>query len=774
MSRLVVFRTAVLLLFVVLASRLWNLQFAQGQSLASEATAHTRQTVFERPLRGEIYARDRKTRLAESLPSYTIAVRPNQLPSLDAERQRIFARLDDLLRITDTLVLSPTEELRYVPGLREGIESVAGPLPDTVFDTPILSMTVPVSRSVEALNVTQRFTTTLLFHSPTQVRVESADLPAYQTIAVSTTRSLDLARVVKENGVSLPGIVVERDYQRSYPRTAEVLSLAHLLGYIGPVDQCDIMRNNPPKSWEALYSKDAQSKCGLADSDLPRDDSNLRYMLTDRNGKDGLERTYEQVLRGRLGQYQVDVDVHQRQVSERRVMRPNEPGENLVLTLDFDLQKKTEEILRKWIDTAELRRQRMPPPARPGQPDKRAYSPIKAGVAIVLDANTGRVRAMVSWPAFDNNIFNRPRSEQEVKPLYNGRYPQAINQSIAGLFPPGSTWKQVSAAAALENGVITPETRIHDPGVLFVKNQYFETNPKYDQRFPNSFGGDRGWIDLREALRFSSNVFFQSVIGGTRYVRNLPDDQKIDGLDPTAEKLADMARRFGFGNYTNIPLPGENPGVVPSKSWKAKLNSPLAREPWSVGETYNFAIGQGNLLVTPLQLAVASAAVANGGTLYRPQLVEALTDETGKVVADLQPEVNGKLPVTPAHLQAIRDGMRVAVTSGLDDCARPDLSGLQIAGKTGTAEYPELIDPTKVEYDPKNVRMRSHAWFVGFAPYDKPEIEVLMLVEGAGDIFDGSATLAVPAATEIMQAYYNVAPPPASFKPVGTNKFPCH
>jgi penicillin-binding protein 2 len=178
--------------------------------------------------------------------------------------------------------------------------------------------------------------------------------------------------------------------------------------------------------------------------------------------------------------------------------------------------------------------------------------------------------------------------------------------------------------------------------------------------------------------------------------------------------------------------------------------------------------------VTPLQLAVASAAVANGGTLYRPQLVEKFTDARGNVVAELPPEANGQLPVSQHHLQVIRDGMRQSVTTGLNSCARADISGLEIAGKTGTAEYPEVIDPTIQHYDPDNIRIRSHAWFAGFVPYDKPELEVVVLIEGAGDMNDGSATLAVPAVTEIMQAYYGVTPPSTSFEPVDPYKLPCH
>jgi penicillin-binding protein 2 len=356
MNRLVVFRIAILLLFASLTARLWDLQMSQGKVLSDEATARRQQEVFERPLRGEIFASDGTTRLAESLPSYTIAVRPNQLPTAAEDQQRLFARLDDMLAITGTLVLSPTEELRYVAGLWEGIESVIGPMPPDVLQSPILTATVPISRSVDAFLLTRQFTDTLRYESRTQVTVQSADLPAYQTVPVSTTQSLELALLIKENAVSLPGVVVERDFRRHYPRSAEVPSLSHLLGYIGPADQCDIVRRNPQRYWDGLYPASILSDCGLDEDDLAPEDAELRYMLTDRIGKDGLERAYEDELRGQLGKYQVDVDVHQREVSERRVLQPTDPGLNLVLTIDFELQRKTEEILKKWLAEAERRR----------------------------------------------------------------------------------------------------------------------------------------------------------------------------------------------------------------------------------------------------------------------------------------------------------------------------------------------------------------------------------------------------------------------------------
>lgn len=796
MRRLVIFRVTILLVFVTLVSQLYVLQFREGASLARDARGNTFRQVYEKPLRGEIFASDGRTLLAESLPSYTIAILPSQLPRKDAEKLAIFAWLDDLLRLQSTLVVTPSEQLTYEPRLKQDIEQITGPLntPPPSLTNPF-TVTVPLSRSVEALNLTRSYTDTLLFRSPIQDMLAKAQLPAYETIPITTTRDLRIGRIIEENKAispGLPGVQVESDYQRAYPKSAETKSLSHLLGYVGTFDECDTMRRNPYRFWpEYILAKlnDATAKQALLDQCymsadelaqlIKNPDGPLQYLLTDRIGRAGLERSYESELRGTLGEKQVEVDVEERLVSEPRQDRPTVTGNNLVLTIDYELQKQTETILRKWIDESERRRRAMPPPAKPGQPDKRQYFPIEAGVAIAMEVKTGRVLSMVSWPAFDNNMFNRPIAQAEADAIFNPPYPKqapAINQAIQGTFPPGSTWKQISASAALEGGAIGVNTLIRDPGLLRVKNSYFENDASKDQLFPNSIKRDNGWIDVRKALQVSSNVFFQSVIGGTKFIRNLADGEKIDGLGKDAdEKLADMAYAYGFGRPTGIPLPGEVSGVVPSASWKKQLLGPKAQEAWTIGETYNTAIGQGDLLVTPLQLLVASAAIANGGTLFQPQLVKAITDADGKLVREIPPVANGKVKVSPGNLQVIRQGMSMSINApgAIDICASKPVAGLDIAGKTGTAEYVERLDPKRGPTE-DNIRKRSHAWFVGFAPYDNPEIEVLVLVEGAGDMSDGSATIAVPAVTEIMQSYYKVTPPQDPKKIFAPYNLPCH
>lgn len=793
MNRLVLFRISILLVFTLLVSQLWYLQFREGERLSKDAQGNTFRQVYERPLRGEIYAGDGKTLLAESQPSYTIAILRSQLPRDKAEKQKVFAWLDDLLQFQSTVVVTPSEQLTYEPRLKQDIEVITGP-----FATPPPSLTasfpitMPLQRSQAALKLTESYSQTLEFRSPIEKMLADAQLPAYETVPLTTTTNPEIGRIILENksiSPGLPGVQVEPNYQRFYPKSAEVQSLSHLLGYVGLIDQCDIIQQNPERFWRPIYitepitdSVEAReaallNQCGLTKNDLASaDQAGIQYLLTDRIGRDGLEKTYEDVLRGQLGEKQVEVDVAERLVAEPQTIRANRTGNNLVLTVDYELQKQTEAILKKWIGEAERRRQNSPPPSKPGQADKRQYFPIEAGVAIAMDVKTGRILSMVSWPSYDNNIFNRRRSQEEVTAIFNPPYPRqapAINQNIQGLFPPGSTWKQIVAATALQGGWITPDTQIRDPGILYVKNAYFEKNPKYDQAYPNSIRRDNGWITVRQALQVSSNVFFQSLTGGTQFVRNLADNEKIPGFDEAGEQLADMAYAFGFGRPTRIPLPGEYSGDVPSKSWKKLLPEPVGREAWTIGDMYNMTIGQGYLRVTPLQLLVASAAIANNGTLFQPQLVKQITDPDGKVIQEVAPVENGKLPVAPEYLQVIREGMRLSVTDGANVCARPDVSGLQIAGKTGTAEYVVPIDPNKPGTE-DNIQKRSHAWFTGFAPYDNPEIQVLVLVEGAGDMNDGSATITVPAVTEIMQAFFKVTPPQDPAMPFGVNKLPCH
>jgi penicillin-binding protein 2 len=246
------------------------------------------------------------------------------------------------------------------------------------------------------------------------------------------------------------------------------------------------------------------------------------------------------------------------------------------------------------------------------------------------------------------------------------------------------------------------------------------------------------------------------VVGGNKEgVINLKEEEQTIAEPLDISRLADGLGWFGLGEPTGVRLAGEAPGRVPTPSWKQRVQ----RTAWTTGDTYNVAIGQGNLEVTPLQLVTAAAAVANNGLLYRPQIAHAILDQERQVVREIPSELVRRIEADPHYFQVVREGMRRSVTEGINVSARDDCSGLQIAGKTGTAEFgPNIEIPSPSGKGITTVR-QSHSWFVGFAPYDNPQIQVLVLSEGTGDLNDGSATIAVPAATQIMQAYFRITAP---------------
>jgi penicillin-binding protein 2 len=440
------------------------------------------------------------------------------------------------------------------------------------------------------------------------------------------------------------------------------------------------------------------------------------------------------------------VDALERQVIPARTLQPVQNGSNLILTIDLDFQQQTETILRRWIDESEARRQAAPD-------HRKDYPPITNGVAVALDPRNGQVLAMVSVPNFDNNVWVDPVRRTELVNLLAPEDPKAreelerltplYNRAIAGLYPAGSTLKQFVGAIALQQGIIQVDTKLRDPGILVLTQ-----SDGTEFVLPNAVRRNNGPITVSDALKVSSNVFFASIAGGNNEVDNLgASDFRTNGLQ--IDQLAEGLEWFGLGRPTGIRLAGEGSGLVPTPTWKAYR----LREPWTTGDTYNMAIGQGYLTITPLQLVTAASAITANGTIYRPQIVERITDSSGQAVQEFSPEVTEQIDINPAYLQTIREGMRRSVTEGANVAARDDCSGLSIAGKTGTAEYGNVFYTSEGKQS-----RRSHAWFVGFAPYDDPQIAVVVLLEGAGDLNDGSATLAVPAVTQIMQAYFQITP----------------
>ncbi len=756
MPRLIALRVLLLVIVTVLVGRLYHLQLVEGDSKRFGSTPEEmhRRYLTVAPRRGEIFAADGHSLLAESAPIYNLAVVPGRLPDAAREPQRraeVLARLTQVAGLTSTLTISPSTALIERPRLRAELGRI-GPTPSDLGHTGAVTVTVAPEDTIAALTLSRTYSDVVTLDSPIEDMIPRESVRGYQSVVVKEDISSDLALAITENANYLPGVQVVESYRRRYPASAEVPSLSHMLGYIGRITECELVAENPASSWlTGLVDVVSHAgSCGLIPKQIEPSSLGLPpYLPDDRLGKVGLEGAYEVELRGRMGIQTLLVDALQRPVSPPDELRPVENGKNLVLTVDLGFQAEVERILRRWIAEGERRRQNA------SEVYKRTYEPIVAGAAVVLDPRDGRVLAMVSLPTYDNNVWVDPARRDELTALLTRDDPEELaellrlapltDRTIAGQYPPGSTLKQFVGAVALQKGVIAPDTRLRDPGVLKLIER---SGAPFE--LPNSVRNrDNGELTVADALRLSSNVFFASVAGGNDQATNLDDRAlRVTGLQ--IEGLVEGLEWFHLGRATGIDLVGEASGLVPTKTWKAQVK----REVWTTGDTYNTAIGQGDLLVTPLQLAVAAGGVARDGTIYRPHLVQRIVDGNGVTVREVEPEVISRAPVDPAYLQVIRHGMRESVVNGLNVAARIECSGLDIAGKTGTAEFGPLIEHP----DGRLVR-QSHAWFVGFAPYDDPEIVVAVLIEGVGDLGDGSSTMAVPAVTQIMQAYFGVTPP---------------
>lgn len=396
------------------------------------------------------------------------------------------------------------------------------------------------------------------------------------------------------------------------------------------------------------------------------------YRKFDDVGKQGLEKEYETELRGTPGKEirEVDAQGHAiRTLSQSQTV----DGENITLTVDARLQAAIEYILGNRLSQATTKR----------------------ASVIALQPSTGEVLALVSYPAYDANDFSRGISTEEYAALLNDPNAPLFPRATSGGFPSGSTIKPVYAAAALMEGIISPSTSFLSVGGIWV-------GPKF---YPDWRPGGHGVTNVYHAIADSVNTFFYIIGGGNEAMKGM-------GL----ETLMRYAALFGFGSDTGIDLPDEAAGFLPSKSWKQEEKG----EPWYIGDTYNVSIGQGDFLVSPLQIARSTAVFANGGDLVVPHLLMS----TAATVVDIVPD---------DVVTVIRDAMRQTVTNG----SATSLGSLPVAvaGKTGTAQWSSTKTP--------------HSWFTGFAPFADPEIVVTVLIEEGGD-----HAYAIPIARDIIDWWY--------------------
>jgi len=443
----------------------------------------------------------------------------------------------------------------------------------------------------------------------------------------------DTALLLEVKTINLPGVVIEKKPIRNY---SMISGLSQILGYVGKVSDAEL--------------KD-----------------NTKYQMNELIGKDGLEKTYQDYLKGSDGINEIEVDA---QGHAQRLLSnlPPSPGDSLTLSLNGGLEEEMARILQSELDVTNS----------------------SAGSAVAINPKTGGILGMVSLPSYNNNMFVKSVSSSDYEKLLNNPLKPMFNRSISGTYPSGSIIKPLVAAGALQEGNITANTTINDPGEIKVGNY---TYPDWKAH---------GLVDVRKAIAQSCDIFFYSLGGGW---------DKIKGLG--VAKLHDYLAKFGLGKTLGIDLPGEANGLVPSPEWKEKVK----KESWYLGDTYHMSIGQGDVLVTPLQMVTAIASIANGGQLLKPYLVEKIKNSDGQIVKETQKTVLNKEFISPENIQIVREGMRQAVTSGsasqFNDLPFP------VGAKTGTAQFGD--------------QDKTHAWMVAFAPYDDPQIAIAVIVEGAGE-----------------------------------------
>ncbi len=485
----------------------------------------------------------------------------------------------------------------------------------------------------------------------------------FEPIRIKSDIGPDIVTKIEERRAELPGVVIEIQPIRNYINNELA---AHVFGYVSEINDVEL---------EKAKEKSNEYKSG------------------DIIGKFGLEKVYDRELRGIDGGNQVEVDVTGRPVN---VLGRKEtvPGKNLTLTIDYKIQKAAEVAIDEQLTYLQT---------------KSEFRNAKAAAAIAMNPKTGEILAMVSRPAFNPNLFSGGISSKDWKALNENPNNPMNNKVISGEYPPGSTFKLITGAAALELGKVTPEEKILDTGKHWIIAK------------GNAEGEALGWINFKEALTKSDNVYFYEM--GNRL-----------GID----NLEKYARMFGLGVTTGINLQGESEGLVANQRYKEKVYG----EEWYLSETFDAAIGQGFQLTTPLQVAVLMSEIANGGYRYRPYLVSKISSDKGEVIKTFAPEEVGRIQLSDRNLNLIRESLRdVALEGGTAAQAFRDFP-IAIAGKTGTAE---------------NSHGSDHGWFIAYGPYEDPRIVVVVIVEQGGF----GAGSAAPIARKILEAAFNLNQVPA-------------
>ncbi len=530
----------------------------------------------------------------------------------------------------------------------------------------------------------------------------------YNPVRIKCNIDEKTALVIRGHKSDWPGVDVEVEPIRDYP-TGDLTS--EVVGFLGPI----------PAAFEQEY----------------RD---LGFLPgRDKVGYAGVEAKLQTDLAGRNGERLVELDVAGMEI--RNLEEPIEPvpGQNIKLTIDTRLQLAAKTALKREIDfwnthLAEVKSQN--------------------GVVIAMNPKTGEILAMVSYPTYENNRMARLIPGDYYEQLIRDPFRPLFNHAISAEHPPGSVFKMAAAIGALNEGVITLDKQLVDPGKIVINQVFYANDPGTPREYVCWLETGHGLVDFIKGVAQSCDVYFYKIGGG--YQDEVPDG----GLG--IYRIGEYARALGYGQVLGIELPGEENGLIPDPRWK-RLN---VGENWSSGDTYIGTMGQGYVLATPLQVLVSIATLANDGKLMRPTIIKEYVDNEGKVTKPFEAEMihditvdpvitvyDGSIPTTekkivqPWVIEKAKEGMREVVLTGTMAKEMASWQPNPSAGKTGTAEYCDDVADAKKLCVPGS--WPAHAWYVGYAPYDDPEIAVVAFVYNGGE----GSSVAGPIVMEVIKAY---------------------
>ncbi|MGH2558990.1 MAG: penicillin-binding protein 2 [Thermomicrobiales bacterium] len=749
--RMFVIKGAIVVAFTTLVGKLAHMQIVKGEVFAQQAEENTQTFQPMKAPRGLIYDRAGRP-LAENRRSWEVRIVPAELPDEKVQPidyQRVRETLINWLRLPEALVVNPA-------GVPIGSErTVYGRIANLLGDDDVDWWVDYITQRAK-INYLVMCDDELTADRAATFRAAAQELPGVEVVSIFDYRvtnigdprqpvvikndvSREVALKLLSNSIYLPGVQLDdTQLTRAYP-SGDVMS--HLLGYASIIQKEDL--------------EDPKNK---TEGGTPL------YLPDDVIGQAGIERSLEDVLRGQKGGRWVEVDTHgvqQRILGENPVV----PGKNLKLTIDLELQAAASEALQ--VGFAFSNEDRRANDVQENAPPKEYTA--GAGAVVALDPRTGEVLAMVSFPTYDNRLFLEGISARKYKAYQEDKYHPLINKCVAEHYAPGSTFKLFHAAAALRERVIDETTTFTCTGAIRVPWTWDESK---GSAYPcwNRWPG-HGTLDIYDAIEQSCDIFFynagtprQKLEGQDDYLHyydyNMDSEaigDRHDFVGLGIEKIKmNMTKRFWFGRTTGIDLPWESPGLVPDAEWKWDTKG----EGWSSGDTIITSIGQGDFLCTPLQLAVNTASLANGGEILRPLLVKEIVDDKKEAIQSFDPELLRDMRLSGTFLNIVREGMRRVVHGEQSSAASENRDGsskweftnpkdeeeIIIAGKTGTAEF-GLVNEETLEYE------QQHAWFTCYAPFDDPEIVVTVIVEDGGE----GSNYAVPIVDKVLRAYFELS-----------------